>query len=267
MDLRGYSLPIQLGYPPFPQPHASETGSGPRVANEYQRDYAFGDLSLSDGPGPRDMPLRCGSSKDHMYKGGIWSPDGRHHKPKKHVPATRHPNPGIDVALRNLDHDVRTSLRISQAFVQDFDTQIKPLQEWAEDYTLDTIWRNIVRNKCRDKRDGERFGGMPERILRSRVSIKEAIGKAKTFKTTWDDQHGIERQIRTGKKALLYCDGIIDLAGRAGSERLACKQLVLELNEARCLLDRKRHPWICESTSVPVARSFTAPNRKTGLKT
>ena len=77
---------------------------------------------------------------------------------------------------------------------------------------------------------------MSGQILGYRVSVKDAIGKAKTVEAAWDDRYKMERQIRTGKKAILYCDGIIHLAERALSERLACKQLVLELEEARSLL-------------------------------
>ena len=92
---------------------------------------------------------------------------------------------------------------------------------------------------------------MSGQILGYRVSVKDAIGKAKTVEAAWDDRYKMERQIRTGKKAILYCDGIIHLAERALSERLACKQLVLELEEARSLLPARAPRGFVSHPSYP----------------
>lgn len=245
MDLRGYGLPFRL---PSLRGPSSGVGSDLSDPHEYQGDYAFGDLSLSDDLHSGDMPHRRASIKNQAPKGSSRSRDSKHRSTKQ-LAAQRNHNHGIDVALRNLDHEVNTSLRMFQAFIQDFEDQIEPLQEWADEFTLDTVWRNKVKTKLRENRDRERLEGVPERVLACRVSLKEAIVEAKTVKAAWEDRYKIESQIRTAKKAVLYCDGIIDLAEMAASERQACKQLVLELDEARGLLDRKRHPWICKSTT------------------
>ena len=173
------------------------------------------------------------------------------------MPTSRNQNPGIDVALRSLTHEVNASIKVFQAFVQCFEVDVESLRDWAEDDTLDTVWRNKVKDKCREKRDRERFDGAAGRIVDARAAIKSAVKNAKALKEACHDRYEIERQIRTAKKSLLYCDGIIDLAERAASERLACKQLVSELEEARCLLDRKKNPWICKSASSNMAGRST----------
>jgi len=99
------------------------------------------------------------------------------------------------------------------------------------------------------------------RISGNRAAVEGPIKTAKALKEVWDDKHAIERQVRTAKKAIVFCDGIINLAERASSERLACKQLVAELEEARCLLDRRKHPWICKSTPG-TALTPKFPNRQ-----
>ncbi|KAK3310212.1 uncharacterized protein B0T15DRAFT_517756 [Chaetomium strumarium] len=245
MDLRGYSLPIHTPYYPHLRGRSGETKPDLRDPYMYEPDHSVGNLSLSEDQ-PEDMPYWTGSPKRHAHRG---SPRGSDHNPrerKKPLGMPRKENPGIDVALRNLHHEVSTSLKMFQAFVQCFESQVKPLQDWAEDYTLDTVWRNKVKDQFRGKRDRGKFEGAAARFLDNRTTIKNAVRNAKSLNEACDDKYKIEREIRTAKKALLYCDGIIDLAERSPSERLACKQLVTELEEVKCLLERRKHPWICK---------------------
>jgi hypothetical protein len=192
------------------------------------------------------MPYWTGSPKKQAHRGSHRGSNNNPREHKKPLAMPRNENPGIDVALRNLHHEVSTTLKTFQAFVQCFECQVEPLQDWAEDYTLDTVWRNKVKDQFREKRDRGKFEGAAARILDSRAAIKNAVRNAKALKEACDDKYKMEREIRTATKALLYCDGIIDLAERAARERLACKQLVTELEEVRCLLGRKKHPWICK---------------------
>lgn len=193
------------------------------------------------------MPPRSRSPKKYTSEGRSRNGLRKHHGPKPPPLASpTNQNPGIDVALRNLNHEARISLGMYQVLFRDFEGQIEQLQDWADDYTLDTVWRNKIKDQYREKRNKERVEGVTIRILACRMSIKDAIAKAKVLKAAWDDQYRIEQQIRTAKKALLYCDGIINLAERATSERLACKLLLTELEETQGLLDGRKHPWICE---------------------
>jgi hypothetical protein len=240
MDFRGYRVPIHSGYSAYQRVHPDSTE---HYGGEHI--YSLCDLSLSDDQTPEDMPHWTGSPKRSCRS------DSRTHDPKKPLGTlSRNQNPGIDVALRNLNHEVGGSLKMLQAFVQTFEAETEPLQDWATEYTLDTIWRNKVKDKCRQKRDKERFEGMTARIADSRATVKAAVKNAKIVKDLWDDRYKIEEQIRAAKKALLYADSIIGLAERATNERVACKQLLFELEETRCLLDRKKHPWICKSIST-----------------
>jgi hypothetical protein len=205
-------------------------------------------LSLSDDQWPEDMRRWTNSPKKQASKGG--SRDHKHREPIKPSTTARNPNPGIDITLRNLHHEVCSALRMFQALVQCFEHETKSLQSWAEEHTLDTVWRNKVKEQCRDKRERARFEGAAARLAGSRAALKNAIKLAKALRETWDDRHGIELQIWTAKKALVCAEWIVGLAERAASERLACRQLVTELEEARELLDSRRHPWICKSSPV-----------------
>ncbi|KAL2023669.1 hypothetical protein VTK56DRAFT_1826 [Thermocarpiscus australiensis] len=260
MDLRSYDLPIHPSYSPYPRVLFSGAESHPRSPREYRRHCSFSDPSLSDDAHPGQVHHRGGSIRKRDPMGSSGSRESKREESKKPAATLRNQNPGVDLALRNLSHELGVSLKNFQAFAQSFEDETEQLRDWAEEYTLDTIWKNKVKANSRERRDREVFGGMAGRILWSRATIKDSVAKAKALKATWDDKYKIERQIRTAKKALLYCDGIVDLAERAASERLACKQLLLELEEAADLLDRKKHPWICKTASVqaPVA---TSPKR------
>ncbi len=264
MDLRGYGLPIHSSYSPYPRARGTHLDHHPRDSGEDDR-YSIYNLSLSDDhdhdhdPEEEEaMPAWKGSpSKKHGSRrdpggGGGGGKNRELQTPLLATAAPRNRNPGIDTALRNLDHEVGGSLKTFQALVEYFEAQVEPLQGWAEGYTLDTVWRNMVLDKARRRGDRERFEGLAARLLGTRAAAKEAVKNAKAIKETCDDKHKyrMERQIRTAKKAVIYLDGIIDLVERAASERLACKQLVFELEEARCLLDREKHPWICKTILI-----------------
>ncbi|KAK0731429.1 hypothetical protein B0H67DRAFT_456261, partial [Lasiosphaeris hirsuta] len=154
---------------------------------------------------------------------------------------------GIDVALRNLNQEATASLNVFQNFVQGFEDQIQPLKSWVEDYTLDAIWKDKVKDKFREQREKDRFVGVAERLSFCRDAVKDAIAKARSFTPARREKYNIERQIWTAKKALVYCDALVDLARRAIEERVASRQLVDELGETKDLLHSKRQPWICES--------------------
>lgn len=181
-----------------------------------------------------------GSSGEQSPKAGS---DGEHQKRKK-PPATspKNQNPGIDIALRNLSREVGTSPQVFQALLECFEAQVEPLQDWAEDYMLGTVWRIKDMDNIRLKHDRESFESVAAQTLGIRSMLKEAVNKARTLKETWDNKFMIEGQTRIAKEAIIYAGGIIDLAERAATERLACKQLVFELEETRCLLDRDKHP-------------------------
>lgn len=238
------------GYFAYPRQHGG-TEHHSRKPRESEREDSIRNLSLSDdGQDLARMAHWNGSPKTQIPK---TSRKGKHHERKKPLTTTpRNQNPHIDIALRNLSHEISTSPRVFQALVQCFEAEVEPLRDWAEDYTLDTVWRNKVTDRIRRPCNRDRFESVAAPILGIRATLKEAVNKARTAKETWDDKFKIERQIRTAKKAILYSGGIIDLAERAAIERLTCKQLVFELEEARCLLDREKHPWICKSPSVGV---------------
>ena len=263
MDPRGYGLPLHSGYPVYPRVHCLDREPDPRTRYEFEREYSICDLSLSDDQTSEDMPHWTRSlkspKKQHSKGSSGRSPEAKHQELKRPLAASGNQNPGIDVALRSLAHEVNTSIKTFQAFVQCFEADVESLRGWAEDDTLDTVWRNKVKDKCREERDRERFEGAAGRIVDARAAIKGAVKIAKALKESWHDSYDIERQMLTAKKTLLYCDGIIDFAERAASERLACKQLVSELEEVRCLLDRKKHPWICKFTLSDMAGAVLNP--------
>jgi hypothetical protein len=179
----------------------------------------------------------------------------KHHAPKTPSPplisGPRNQNPGIDAALRNLCHEVTASIRTFQYIVDSFEEDTEALQGWAERETLDVIWRNKVKDMCsRNKVDRQWIEGTAQRITTVKAFIKEAVRQAKVLKATWDNRYEIERQIRTAKKMLPYCDGIINLAGRAANEAQACEELVIELEEVQWMLGRWKNSWICECPNI-----------------
>ncbi|KAK1755005.1 hypothetical protein QBC47DRAFT_413917 [Echria macrotheca] len=169
--------------------------------------------------------------------------NGRHDKRSRRL-SHRKPNPGIDVALRNLNDEVSSTRRLYKAVVDEFELQISELVDWADGDTLEEVWKNKFKHKSRDRREGEKLGGVCDRLCNCRASIQDAIAKAQNVKALWKDKHELEAQIRTAKKAVVYCDGLIDLATKSAIERKASRQLIQELAETNDLLQRKKYPWI-----------------------
>jgi len=159
----------------------------------------------------------------------------------------RNPNPGIDVALRNLHEEVAGASQLYQDFVGEFDRQISAIADWADNFTIDTVWRNKVKTKVRNHEEGDKLGGVVERLSSRRKSIADALANAESVTPAWKDKHKLELQIRTAKKALVYSDVLLELAQKALDERVSSRQLIQELDETSSLLKQKRHPWICES--------------------
>ncbi|KAK3695062.1 hypothetical protein B0T22DRAFT_533994 [Podospora appendiculata] len=161
-------------------------------------------------------------------------------KSVKNGSAQNNKNLCLDVALRNLNQAVSASLKTYQAFLEGLESQTKLLEDWAEEFTLGTIWRSKARNKLRGKRDKEIFDAVAERISNCKAGIVDAVpGAQRISPPPVDDKYRLDRLIRTAKKALLCCDVIIPLAGRAVNERIACLQLVHELEEAEGPLSRQ----------------------------
>ena len=138
------------------------------------------------------------------------------------------------------------SIEVYQDLVQGFEEQTQALKNWVEDSTLDMAWKNKVKDKFRSEREASRFAGVMERIGNRQEAVRAAIDRAQRGASTWDRKHELELQIRTAKKATVYCDGVLDLAKRAADERRACRYLLQELKDIKSLLSRKRHAWICK---------------------
>ncbi|AEO53375.1 hypothetical protein MYCTH_2313350 [Thermothelomyces thermophilus ATCC 42464] len=248
MNARGYGLPTYPGCSTY-------LPAGSRNYHDQARKLSLCDLSLSDDNHSEHMPCWVKDRKSNLRVSGIHDPANKQ-RDLKAPPAPQ--CLGIDAILRNLHHEISSSLKMLQALVQCFEADVEALRPWAEESTLDTVWRNKVKKVFRGKRDKARFEGVAGRISASRAAIKGAVRTVKTVKAAWEDRHTVEGQIRTAKKAIVFCDGIVDLAERAASERAACKQLVTELEETICLLDRRKHPWICKSALL----STCPPNLK-----
>ncbi|KAK0618011.1 hypothetical protein B0T17DRAFT_495927 [Bombardia bombarda] len=173
-------------------------------------------------------------------------------------PIYKYQYPGIDIALRNLNQELSSSLVLYQALMKDFKGQTELLKDWADDATLDIVWKNKIKDKFSGRRERERIEGLPDRISNCKVPIKDAIIRAQLVKPTSDDlKYIIDLQVRTAKKALIYCGVIIHLAKKAINERVSCRALVKELEEAKELLGPKKHPWICKSACLS---SLSEPN-------
>jgi hypothetical protein len=260
MDFRNYGQPY-FAYPVHPRVHAIRSQS--YYDNEHE--LSLDGLSLSDDQRIEDIFLWTKSSrKQGPQDGHRRGQRGEYQGANNPFVVPKAQGPSIDIALRNLRHELSASLKIFQPLVQSFEADIEPLRDWAEDLTLDTVWKNRVKKFFREKRDRRRYEGMAARISHSRTAVKDAIKNAKVLKETWEDKHSLERQILTAKKAIVFCDGIVGLAERAASERLACKQLVVELEEAKSLLDWKKHPWICESAPAITQAPATSRTSRGG---
>jgi len=227
--------------PRLPSPHLPSRYHSPEQRpdtnwSKYSPElYPRGHVVLNTGPMPQGARLSGSSSGDTA------SP-GRRRKPKNHY-GQRNQNVGIDIALRDLYQEASASIGVYRGLVEGFEEETQALT-WAKGSTLDDLWKNKVKNRCRSEHEASKFAGVTERIRCRQDAVKAAIDRAQRAVSTWGEKHEIEHHIRTAKKAIVYCDGMVYLAKRAADERLACRYLMQELEDVKSLLDRKRHPWI-----------------------
>ncbi|KAH6634262.1 hypothetical protein B0J18DRAFT_415677 [Chaetomium sp. MPI-SDFR-AT-0129] len=247
MDFYSYSLPNYFNHGVYPPVFSA--GIEPLQKNDPDngQDIFLRDPDLSDHGQPiNNMPYWTRTARNYTPRLSHHRGSGtKNHETNKATDAPGYQTLGIDAALRNLHHEVTASLNMFHTFVQCFEADVEPLKGWADEHTLGTIWRNKIRNQFfGDKRERARFHGVATRIMSIRLALKGAAKDTKALLRVWENKYAAERQLRTAKKAVVFCDGLIDLAGRTASERQACKQLLIELEDTKCLLDRRKHPWI-----------------------
>ena len=236
-DYRGYGPHDPYQRPSVPM-HDLNWSASPRQSPDFQSTRRFGTPSTEH-------------SRTRIRLVSNISPGtSRHRVAARDPPELRNVNPGIDVALRNLRQETCISMNMFHDLVRSFEKQTLPLSEWVGGATLDMAWRDKVESSLRSDNERAQFTGAATRISDCRRVVKDATSKGKSIVSTWDEKDKIECQIRTAKKAVVYCDGVIELAGRAVHERLACRHLVQELKEIMNLLSKKRHPWICKLGST-----------------
>lgn len=256
MDFYNYGPPNYYSHGAYTR--AFSTGTEPDQKNDPNNDQHIflRDPDLSDDGQPTDnMPCWTRTARDYTTRPARHrGPDSKHHETKKAADAPGYQTLGIDAVLRNLHHEITASLNMFHTFVQCFEADVEPLKGWAEEHTLDTIWRNKIKNQfLGNTRERARFHGVATRILAIRLALKGASKDTKALLRVWENKYVAERQLRTAKKAVVFCDGLIDLAERMASERQACKQLLIELEDTKCLLDRRKHPWICRLAGVSLS--------------
>ncbi|KAK5663512.1 hypothetical protein OQA88_3942 [Cercophora sp. LCS_1] len=212
-----------------------------RPPRPFHRGYASPEQPPS--PSPKARPTEHGNRENLTNNATLSSIATNRTKrgPSKH----RSPGGGIDIALLALSEEVKSWAKFYRDFYQEFEHQVSGLKDWAQDSTLDTLWKDRVSAKLRGKAESERLRSMADRVLNCRETVKEAIeNKGGGRRSTQEAKYKIEHQVHTAKKALVYCEVLGELIDRAPEERAVCKHLVTELEEARSLLNRKRHPWI-----------------------
>ncbi|KAK3903892.1 hypothetical protein C8A05DRAFT_32352 [Staphylotrichum tortipilum] len=116
MDHRGYAPPLHPGHFAHPQEHKGEFN--PKSAYTSERPYSICNLSLSDAQDQDEMRYWTTSPKKPDLMGrGKRSPVRKHHELKTTSAMPRSEYPGIDVSLRNLNDELRTSLKVFQELV------------------------------------------------------------------------------------------------------------------------------------------------------
>ena len=115
------------------------------------------------------------------------------------------PNPAIDSALRNLNHEVHSSLRAYQPLLNSFLVQTALLRSTGsiDDKTLDAIWRSKINTKVTEARNPhqkrERIEFVGARVSYHRQSIQEAVDTARNSLSLLDHVHTADEEDHSGK--------------------------------------------------------------------
>lgn len=160
---------------------------------------------------------------------------------KRDSPLTKRYNVAIEVALTGLYDGLTSALALFQAYDRSFESQVRQLTNWALDFTLDELWHNMITDKFREKDEPERFRSAGEKISSRLQAVEQAVRAPQTSRTD-KQRYNLERRRRAARKAVAHCEDIVELAERAGVERMACKFVVEEIIEVVGMLDPKTHP-------------------------
>jgi len=167
--------------------------------------------------------------------------DNEELKPQKwHSPPTTRHGVAIELALTGLYEALTSALALFQGYDRSFESQVRQLTNWALDFTLDELWRNMIADKFREKDEPEKFRAAAEKIG-SRLQAVEQAARAPQVSKTDRQRYSLERRRRAARKAVAHCEDLVELAERAKVERVACKFVVEEIIEVVGMLDPKTH--------------------------
>ncbi|KAL1842546.1 hypothetical protein VTJ49DRAFT_5022 [Mycothermus thermophilus] len=233
-DTHSYSLPLRPDISSDWRACPSSINSNPSNSNEQY--YSARGPSSPDAEDMHGCWIRYPNSSARQRKKNQKSSAGSdktHQESKKQPIGPRNQNPGIDVALRAFYHEIDPLVNLLQKTLNSFRDDTEKLRKWAEQDTLNTVWRNKIDYTCRNKTHKQLLEGAPGRFAAVKAYIKQALKQAKLLKETWDDRHDMERQVWVAKRMLQWCGQIIDLAQRVANEFPVCKELIWELQDVR----------------------------------
>lgn len=157
--------------------------------------------------------------------------------------ATQRPDMVVELALHGLHKALCSALVLFQSYSVSFDGRVQQLAGWADDSSLDLLWRNMVADMFRKKGEMEKFNDAGEKISASLEAVRQAA-KGEHATKTYKQHHSLERRLRAAHKAVAHCEAIVKLAERVENERMAGKFVIEEIMDAVAMLDPKTHPQL-----------------------
>lgn len=177
----------------------------------------------------------CGGGKSKELKikdhgsGGIW----RDHA---HIHTKRPSGISLDFALQQLHHQLTEAHKLYNGYVEQHNADISNAKSYADQSSLNRLWCDLVESKFKDPKQRHKFDSMAGKIAQGIQHAMEAV--ACGFRAETEEvQYNFERRARLVRKLGLSCDEIIRLAKKSARHRLACKDMVEEIELAKAMLD------------------------------
>lgn len=142
----------------------------------------------------------------------------------------------LESALREMHHTMTHALAVWKPYLSAYGDHTANVDSFAEPATRDALWRDMLDAKLRDANERRRYDGAADRLREGLRQVRAELRETHDTGAGGESERRRERCVRVARKAVVACEGIVALAGRAAGDRMACKDLVEEMEETARML-------------------------------
>lgn len=146
----------------------------------------------------------------------------------------------FDFALQQLHHQLAEAEKIFKDCLEQHDQDTGGAKKYADESTLNWLWRDLLNDKFKDKNVKQHFDGLASEIRRTMGVVRDAQPVCRRKIAAGKEADGSERDARAVRKLQLACNEVTELIPKSTRQAGTCRELLSEIAEAIYCLMRAR---------------------------